>query len=72
MEIGLAEANVESLVGEELLASGRYTLTAPGGWPVFTREQRDAIARAVSRVIARNNDAIERRLREAGVGGLSG
>ena len=70
MPIGLNQADIEATVSSELLALARYTFTAPGGRPIFTREQRDAIARAVSSVVARNNAEILRQLREAGVTGI--
>lgn len=66
-QIGLSESEIETLVSEELLSLGRYTLTAPGGRPIFTREQRDVIARAVSAVVQKNNEELIRRLRDAGV-----
>jgi len=69
-QIGLSEADVENLVSSELLSLGRYTLTQPGGRPIFTKEQRDAIAHAVSTAIKANNEEILRKLREAGVSGL--
>jgi len=66
-QIGLNESDVEDMVREELLSLGRYTLTAPGGRPVFTQEQRDAIAKAVSAVIKKNNEEILRQLQESGL-----
>lgn len=69
-QIGLNEAEVESLVQGELLSLGNYTLTHPGGRPVFTKEQRDAIAHAVSSAIKANNDQIISALKAAGVSGL--
>ena len=71
MALGLNEADVENLVNTELLALGRYTLTQPSGRPIFTKEQRDAIAHAVSSAIKANNDELIRQLRAAGVQGLS-
>ncbi len=70
MPIGLNQDDVETLVHEGLVAGGRYTLAAPGGRPIFTKEQRDAIARALSDVVSRNNDAIINQLRQAGVAGI--
>jgi len=69
-QIGLSEADIESLVGNELLSLGRYTLTQPSGRPIFTKEQRDAIAHAVSSAIAANNEAIIEKLRAAGISGI--
>jgi hypothetical protein len=69
-QIGLNEADVESLVGSELLSLGGYTMSHPGGRPVFTREQRDAISHAVSAAIKANNDEIIKQLKAAGVAGL--
>lgn len=69
-DIGISESEVSQLVSEQLLAQGRYTLTQPGARPVFTKEQRDAIALAVSAAIKANNEAIMAKLREAGVSGL--
>lgn len=66
-QIGLSDSDIETLVSEELLGLGRYTLTAPGGRPIFTKEQRDVIAKAVSAVVQKNNDELVRRLRDAGV-----
>ena len=71
MAIGLSEAEVESLVSTELLTLGRYTLTQPHGRPVFTKEQRDGIAHAISSAIKANNEEIIRQLQAAGVQGLS-
>ena len=34
---------------------------------IFTKEQRDVIAKAVSAVVQKNNDELVRRLRDAGV-----
>jgi hypothetical protein len=69
-QIGLNEADVASLVHTELLTLGNYTLTQPGGRPVFTKEQRDAIAHAVSIAIKANNEKIIEQLKSAGVSGL--
>ncbi len=69
-QIGLNEAEVESLVQGELLSLGNYTLTHPGGRPVFTKEQRDAIAHAVSSAIKANNEQIISALKAAAVSGL--
>jgi hypothetical protein len=69
-QIGLSEQEVETLVGNELLTLGRYTLTQPSGRPIFTKEQRDAIAHAVSSAIKANNEAIIEKLRAAGVSGV--
>ena len=69
-QIGLSETDVEALVNAELLALGNYTLTHPGGRPVFTKEQRDAIAHAVSSAIRANNDKLIEQLKAAGVSGL--
>ncbi len=69
-QIGLSEEEVLSLVSNELLTVGRYTLTQPSGRPVFTKEQRDAIAHAVSSAVKANNDALLQKLREAGVSGV--
>jgi hypothetical protein len=66
-QIGLNETEIESMVSEELLSLGRYTVTAPGGRPIFTKEQRDVIAKAVSSVVQKNNEELIRRLRDAGV-----
>ena len=71
MAIGLNEADVANLVTTELLTLGRYTLTQPHGRPIFTKEQRDAIAHAISSAIKANNEEIIRQLRAAGVQGLS-
>jgi hypothetical protein len=67
MPIGLTQSAIDVLVEEELLGDGRYTFTVPGGRPVFTKDQRAAISRALSVVIERNNDEIVRTLREAGM-----
>ena len=69
-QIGLNESEVEVLMQDELLGLGRYTLTAPGGRPVFTKEQRDAITKAVSAALKKNNEEILRQLREAGIAKL--
>ena len=69
-QIGLSEEDVETLVSNELLSLGRYTLTQPSGRPVFTKEQRDAIAHAISSAIKANNEAIIEKLRAAGVSGV--
>jgi hypothetical protein len=69
-QIGLNEATVESLVQNELLSLGNYTLTHPGARPVFTKEQRDAISHAVSSAIKANNEEIMRVLKAAGIQGL--
>ena len=69
-QIGLNEADVESLVQSELLNLGNYTLTHPGARPVFTKEQRDAIAHAVSTAIKANNEELIKALKAAGVAGL--
>lgn len=67
MSIGLSESEVETLVANELLTLGRYTLTVPSGRPVFTKEQRDAVAHAVSSAIKANNEALVSQLKAAGV-----
>lgn len=69
-QIGLNEAETQSLVQSELLSLGNYTMTHPGGRPVFTKEQRDAIAHAVSSAIKANNERIISALKAAGVSGL--
>ncbi len=70
MEIGLSESNLESLIRDELLFGGRYTVAQPGGRPILTSEQRAAITRAFSHVLAANNDEILKQLRQAGVSGI--
>ena len=67
MEIGLSESEIEGIVLEELLTGGRYTLAEPGGKPILTSQQRSAIARALARLLAANNDAIRKQLEQAGV-----
>jgi hypothetical protein len=69
-QLGLSDEEVTSLVNNELLSLGRYTLTQPSGRPVFTKEQRDAIGQAVAAAIRANNEALIQKLREAGVAGL--
>ncbi len=66
-QIGLNSTEVESLVQSELLSLGRYTVTEPGGRPIFTKEQRDAISKAVSAAIEKNNADLVSKLRAAGV-----
>ena len=70
MEIGLSASDIDTLLNDELLANGRYTVSEPGGKLILTSEQRLAITRAFSRVLAANNDAILNQLRQAGVSGI--
>ena len=70
MLTGLTETAIKDMIESQLLASGRYTLTAPGGRPIFTKEQRDAIAHAIASALNANNEELIRQLRAAGVAGL--
>jgi hypothetical protein len=67
MQIGLTQEIFDSLIEEELTSAGRYTFTVPGGRPVFTKDQRAAISRAISAVVRRNNEEVLRALRNAGI-----
>ncbi len=70
MDIGLSDSDIKNLLGDELIAGGRYKVSESGGKPILTIEQRIAITRAFSRVLTANNEAILNQLRQAGVPGI--